>query len=230
MYRSKQHSYANLDHDETAREILGVATALIGVGFVGGGAARYLYDPKNSPLPSDIDVFMLKEDGEQHVVSALAGIGYRGGTRQGSARAYTNPSKRLPVQIVMPVAFDSAQAESESRVRMQRYGTPKRVLEGFTFYVEQFAAEFTGAFFRLTWTDSARVDLQRKRLRLNRIASPLYATWRIAKYSRKGFKISLYELQKLFGIWDALPGDVREYTLSFWPDDPADFYTGLQQT
>lgn len=229
MYRDKNHTYSNLDRDALCREILAVADAVKDIAFVGGGAARYLYSAK-APVPSDIDLFLLDDNPPRFVAAsvALAAAGYPERGRQGSAFVHTNLNARLPVQLVPPVAYDALQQRSEARVEMKRYGSPRTVLEGFTFFVEQFALEATPGGYRLTWTDHARTDLQRQRLRLNRIANPIYATWRIAKYARKGFKISLVQLQELFRLWDGLPLEERELSTSFWADDTNDFYRGLQ--
>lgn len=203
------------ESEHQARQIAELAYALDGVAFIGGGAARWLTLGALAPRPSDIDVFCWRAENQRETQRRLESIGYRFVMIQGGAEAWTRngevhgsgsseplPHQDLAVQIVTPRGGASTQ---------QRFGSPSDVLGDFTFICEQFAIYAAGPEqpLRQVSTREAQTDTKIKRIRFNKIASPIYATWRISKYSRKGFRISIAESQKLFAAWENLPVAMR---------------------
>lgn len=208
-----------------ARQIAELAYAIEGAGYIAGGAARWYIMDTDAPSPSDIDVFCWREDAKPDVESAMRALGYRFWMPQGSAEAWTRYSyivepdsvehqiaddQDFTVQIVPPRGEHNEQ---------QRFGSPADVLGDFTFRTEQFAVYADGATrpLRQVFTYDAINDTKYKRIRFNKIVSPIYATWRISKYSRKGFRVSIGESQRLFAAWDALPLDTRGHMIAVDP-------------
>lgn len=228
-----------------AEQITQLSYALEGIGFVGGGAARWLVMGDAAPEPSDIDVFCLRGDTQVAVQNALKALGYRYWMVQGSAVAWTRGFVSLGdgadgrAQDADPAFFEHYTISDvpvrgddlvvqlveprgslpDGHEEQCRYGAPWEVIADFTFKCEQFAVYAQGATspLRSVYTYEAMNDTRYKKIHFNKLVSPIYATWRISKYSRKGFKISLAESQALFSAWDALPIDLRGHMLAVDP-------------
>jgi hypothetical protein len=194
-----------LDHEGIALEIANIAEAVAGHGYVAGGAARWLVEGDTAPPPEDVDIFCLASGREREIAAILHSRGYRFRGRQGQATAYKRPGA-LPVQVVPTTGGNPAQ---------RRVGTPVEVLTDFTFTTEQYAiySRAQGDGLREVWTDNARDDTAARRLRFNFLLSPIYATWRIGKYSRKGYRIAMRDVQALFAAWSEIPDERREAML-----------------
>jgi hypothetical protein len=201
------------------RQIVEVAYAIQGHGFIAGGAARALIMPE-APEPADIDIFCLSPEHCDPVREAVKAIGYAFEGEQGSAELYRAGFENLPVQIV---------PASPTLSGPRRYGTPVEVLGDFTFITEMFAVYAVGATSPLqqVYTQAAKTDTRLKRIRFNKLVSPIYATWRISKYSRKGYRISLRDVQTLFEAWQEMTTERQTAMLSASAEDPADLYREL---
>lgn len=187
-----------------AREL---AYALEGEAFIAGGMARKIALGDEAPDPSDIDIFCLHKDGFPRVEKIVKALGYRYSGAQGSAEAWERDAfAEITVQLVPTVGIHNEQ---------HRFGSPTTVIGDFTFITEMFAlwADGESSPLRVAYTNEAERDTKYKRIRFNRLVSPIYATWRIAKYARKGYHISLAETQKLFAAWDNLGGEQRNEML-----------------
>lgn len=210
------NSTAERERPGMFRDAVQLAYALEGGAFIAGGMARAFVAGSDAPEPSDIDVFCVSVEAFAKVVNVVESLGYRCVGAQGSAEGYEAPGK-LPVQIVPPVGVHNSQ---------RRFGAPWDVIADFTFITEQFAVYSDGAEnpLRAIYSRDALTDTKLKRIRLNKVASPLYATWRIAKYARKGYRISIREVQKLFREWEAVEPERKASILDADTPNPGDLY------
>jgi len=166
-----------------AGEIRQVARALEGLGFIAGGAARYVIH--DWPVdPSDIDVFLYEEDYPyEQYANELEAIGYTDTETPGKV-VFENPGKKLRVQVVQP-----------NDDRATAWGPPVTVISGFTFTTEQFALYYeVGQALGYT-TYLAMKDTDERIIRNNNYhTNPILSLFRMTKYSKKGYSVSMQEV------------------------------------
>lgn len=174
-------------HVEQIREVI---VAFEDIGYVAGGAARYLLVP-DAPEPADIDVFLYQQTMN---VQPLIDLGYElAGNPNSRAPFFTSPGgdKELRVQVIRPDPNSTRRA----------FGTPLEVLKSFTFHTEQAAIwyEADGAVGLISV--AGRAATEDRVLTNNRISNPVLSLFRLNKYGRKGYSVSMMSLQE---ITDAL--------------------------
>ncbi len=173
------------------RQIKEVVEAYQGIGYVAGGAARYLLVP-DAPGPGDIDVFLF---GDRHDWKPLTEIGYdwHGGVER--APLFSRDSSDLRVQVVKP---------DPDNPQRTGYGPPLQVLQAFTFHTEQAAIwRGEGGFSGLMSSDGLYAT-QNKVLTNNVISNPILSMFRINKYGRKGFSIGMKDVMEIAEAINAL--------------------------
>ncbi len=191
-----------LSHAEQIREVI---VAFEGIGYVAGGAARYLLVP-DAPEPLDIDVFLYCSGFD---VDPLLRLGYEP-VEDSAHRApfFVSPGEgELRVQVVRP----------DHRAR-QAYGPPLEVLQSFTFTTEQAAVWYGAGGAAGLLSVAGRVDTENRALYNNRISNPILSLFRLNKYGQKGYSLSM---ETLIEITDVL----RSYSESKYQAAVADART-----
>ncbi len=177
----------NLDFYNTLwHQVREIVADLEGVGYVAGGAARFFL-VNHAPHPLDIDVFLYDDKHESAAYTALAALGYIEDGGPARAPRFVHPDYELPVQLVIPDDVDHRTS----------FGPPLQVLQGFTFYVEQAAIYAGGDGIVGLVSESCRRDVLNKILHFNNLSNPLLATYRLNKYGRKGFAVTMEDILKL---------------------------------
>lgn len=181
---------------------------------IAGGAARTLVMNGNAPDPSDVDVFLLEGVEPQTMMERLSASGFKLQHQRLGSATFITPRPTLPVQLVW-----SADIE-------QVWSDPAGLIASFGFTTEQFAVYYDSEQ-RLTFMyyDEAVTATLRRELVVNNILDPVRLLWRINKYGRKGYTISLDEVQHIADYYAGLPTDqqvaIREGTANLGPaSDP----------
>jgi hypothetical protein len=190
-----------------------VARLVSEYGFIAGSCARFMAHPE-AELYNDIDVFCLTEDSFPHLFKVLFDA-YGAPTGESpNAIRFTMMKRRVDrktgehrtlsiVDITLIKPFKNE--------FMQTYGDGITVLGQFDFTVaqvliwwndldEELYVGFTRNFLR---------DMKDKRLVLNHINCPVAIAQRIHKYGKKGYKIGVREIMKLFIEWDKRTPEYR---------------------
>lgn len=164
-------------------------------GFLAGGFPRWCASPRRDPAPpEDADVFCPDEVALARVRCALEAFGHRLVRENRVSFVYAGCWRLLgrsvpPVNVVKPV--------DEGRVYTR--GSMLEVLHNFDFTIckagikDERTALVHAAFY---------ADEGARRLRFTRIHTPVTGIVRAIKYSRKGYRISLRELMRVFAFWD----------------------------
>lgn len=184
-------------HLEHGREIEDVIRAFEGVGYVAGGAARYLLVPE-APEPKDIDVFLF---GRHMDLSPMEELGYE--PQGGSPRApgFVRANDELSVQVVIP---------ADDQIGMSNWGSPLRVLSQFTFKTEQAAVWYGAGGFAGLLSVMGKEDTENRVLNTNNHrTSPILSLYRINKYGQKGYTISMETLLEITTVLHRLSN--KEY-------------------
>lgn len=163
---------------EHGRQIQEVVEAYTGIGYVAGGAARYILLPR-APEPLDIDVFLFSS---QFDASPLKELGYdlAGGVER--APAFSRDPDELRVQVVRP---------DPGHPKRKGHGMALEVLSSFTFTTEQ-AAVWEGAEgFAGLLSVEGRESTESRILSNNLISNPILSMFRLNKYGQKKYAVSM---------------------------------------
>ncbi len=188
------------NNDEIYRQIVDIATTLEGIGYVAGGAARYLLVPR-APEPSDIDVFLYTTQMDHTPMDELGYIL----TEPERERSwdYERDEDELRVQVVR------ASDQKSERDGHSSYGPVLEVLSGFSFTTEQAAVYYgTGGLSGMISTQ-CREHTEMKVLIPNRIDNPVTSVFRAVKYGKKGYHIPMNEVTNILQV-------AREMTDDEW--------------
>ncbi len=162
-----------------AHQILEVVGAFEGIGYVAGGAARYMIIP-DAPVPADIDVFLY---GGVFDYEPLIRLGYEPDYAKGPSRApfFVQEEEELRVQVVRPDA-------PGNRVS---HGTPLAVLQSFTFHTEQAAIWYGAGGVAGLLSVKGRASTEERVLTNNNISNAILSMYRLNKYGRKGYSAGM---------------------------------------
>jgi hypothetical protein len=164
-------------------------------GVIAGGFPRWCCSPLPDPAGfRDVDVFCSDDATLQRVRCALLAFGHAL-VRENRVSFVHAGRWRLfglsvpPVNVIKPV--------DEGRV--QTRGDLAEVLHNFDFTIcKAGILDETRGLVHVAF----RADEKARRLRFTRIHTPMTGIVRAIKYSRKGYKISLRELMRVFAFWD----------------------------
>ena len=165
-----------------------IAALISGYGWIAGGAVRALYE---NETPVDVDIFSRNALSHATIKASLSAAGYEPVFSNGMLARYKRQlgDRTLSVDVVVP----------RTAQYMTTEGNIESILGSFDFTVAR-AALLTSLLSNPTLlvdTDFTK-DVKDKRLVIKNIVCPLGAVKRIAKYTAKGYKISLQEILKLF--------------------------------
>lgn len=85
------------------------------------------------------------------------------------------------------------------------FGAPEEVISRFDFSITQIAYDLENDTFIALDEKELISDLKAKRLRIKHIVCPISMVYRVCKYAKKGFKLSMMETLKIFDSWDKRP-------------------------
>ncbi|KKN77043.1 hypothetical protein LCGC14_0363820 [marine sediment metagenome] len=177
-------------HLEHGRQIEAIVKAFEGIGFVAGGAARFALMP-SAPNPSDIDIWMFNNHLDLRPLFAL---GYHDYGEANGTRRFARDEDDLPVQIILPSSPRSTKS----------WGTPLEVLLTFTFTTEQFVLMYGAGGASGLLSTQGREDTENRVIRNNNFRkNPILSLYRLHKYGRKGYTLSM---ETLIEITEALHG------------------------
>lgn len=178
-------------------------------GFIAGGYARYVVSQKPFAEPADIDVFCFdKEDAfpmlkqffdEIGIVefSSPFAISYRINKR------YRYITKK--VQLIIP--------REEGNIKT--YGTPQEVIDNFDFTINMIAFDYK---YFYEAHEFAKHN-EKHKLVFNNIHCAVGILTRLRKYLRKGYKITVAEMLKIYGMWDTLPEADKNLIMNTFRED-----------
>lgn len=207
--------YTEIDEKCITTQGVRILRALGSEGFIAGGYARYIYRcafsrPETALPPGDIDVFGCHGD----VSHLLTPLGYKVSPKKTPHSWQLNKiGGGVPVQVIFPEVTDYG----------RQVGTPAEVLAQFDFIGNMFAVQYVDRRFVCTYEVDAPIQVDAGVLTIQAIDDPIAMVARIAKYARKGFRISLGEITRLFETWESRPPAYRTERLAFYRDlDGAD--------
>lgn len=186
-----------MNYQTIAEQSKRILSGLGSPAFLAGGAARYLYMKGDAPEPSDLDLFFYEDRPSELLDHHLTFLGYRKGSVQGNALAWTPPEDWPAVQVVQPIKTDYSRT----------FGRPTEVMNNFGFTTEMFATSVdvhSNLWSRPGHPDAVQHTIDR-RLVLNHITCPIGLSQRIAKYSRKGYTVDMQTIFQLFTEWEQRP-------------------------
>lgn len=177
----------DIQHDRRhSTQILKIIEVFQDIGFVAGGAARYMM-VDGAPEPQDIDVFMYHR---LNRTDPLENLNYSFDGASESIYRFSHSKHLLKVQVVVP-------SETVPGSRGMSYGPPVGVLSTFTFTTEQAALwHGVGGPAGLLSTQG-KDDTEHRVLRNNCISNPVLSLFRINKYGQKGYSISMESLLEI---------------------------------
>jgi len=184
-----------------ALQILEVAEEFEGVGYVAGGAARFLV-VEGAPEPADIDVFLY---GGAFDYEPLLRLGYEP-SELGPPWApfFERDEGELKVQVVRPDVSD------DKRVS---HGTPLEVLSRFTFHTEQAAIWYGAGGAAGLLSVLGRESTEERILSNNSISNALLSMYRLNKYGRKGYVVSMESVMEIANTLRRLTDDQYNETI-----------------
>lgn len=166
---------------EQIREII---KAYEGIGFVAGGAARFVLIP-DAPHPSDIDIWMYHSLLDPN---PLYELGYHELEEVTGTRRFRRHDTDLPVQIILPHSLRSTKS----------WGTPLEVMLTFTFTTEQFAVMHGAGGASGLLSVAAKADTENRVIMNNNCTkNPILSLHRLNKYGRKGYQVSMETLLEI---------------------------------
>jgi hypothetical protein len=180
-----------------APQVADLLAAVGDVAFVAGGAARQIVMSGDAPAAEDIDVFLRERGSFDKAAAVLEALGYR---RQKTSSFSVTYAPRdlvheLHVQLIKPYSDDWSLT----------YGTPRQVIEKFSFTTEMFAVEAGKA----TIGPSAIEDTKARRLVLQTITNPLWVSLRAMKYAAKDYYIAPADMRRILDAWMDRPQQRR---------------------
>lgn len=163
-------------------------------GFISGSCARYYAtskDIKDVAIYSDIDIFCFNEEYYNNIINILIDVGsiFKKDTVNASQYLYKNKKQDIIIEVIKPFKNEW----------MQTYGTQYEVIDQFDFTVVK--AAFLSEHEMVVHIDFDSNNLDKK-LVITHINCPIAVSLRVAKYIKKGYKIKLREIYKLFQEWD----------------------------
>lgn len=174
-------------------EIRGRATIM-------GGFVRWLATPLDTPLPEDIDIFCRQTSDFDNISERLSKIC---GTPR-NRRIYLEfppipvetPEGRydFPVTLICPAGNE----------RFTTVGSPETIVSCFDFSVIRIFLHDLDTLVvdsEPTFLD----DEENLRLRIAYVGCPISEFRRIAKYTRRGYRIPLTEIAKVFRVYEEMP-------------------------
>ena len=168
-------------------------------GYVAGGAARY-FALKKTPKFNDIDIFCKTLEDEPYISEILRNLGYTLDRETINSTIYKKKGTKIIAQIIKPF-------ENEW---MQTYGKPEVMVGQFDFTVVK-------AYFKspnkILVGDDFTSHNKSKKLVIEHINCPIAVTTRVIKYCKKGYRINLSEIIKLFVEWESRDDDYRDNLL-----------------
>ena len=179
-------SFSGQGNQDITHQIREIIIAFEGIGYVAGGAARYLLVPE-APEPADIDVFLYQDYMD---TSPLDNLEYTSDNPEIRAPFFTSPGDgELRVQVVRP---DHGARKS--------FGTPLEVLQSFTFHTEQAAVWYGPGGAAGLISVAGQEATEERVLTNNHIANPVLSLFRLNKYGRKGYSLSMDTLVEITDV------------------------------
>lgn len=175
--------------------------------FIAGGYARYCAnpDPHSTDKPSDIDMYFLNE-----AEFNKAREYFKSDIEDENDVAIKVFQDYLPINLIKCVATADG---------TKLFGTVSEVLDTFDFTV--CCAALTPNMTTALVNENFLEHLEARELHFHTIGNPIYQLKRIHKYLNKGYKISNFELTKLFLAWDNNP-NMREVMLKAYREVNSD--------
>lgn len=182
------------------KEALALLVTMPGA-VIAGGYARNVILP-GAPPPADIDVFLLDGmdmAGDRPLIMNALGYtaaGYRDGTTE-----YDKPDA-IKVQTI-----------ERSRVigePLPAWRSAWDVIKTFGFTTEMFSLHMDAGSVIATYTAEAEADTSARVLRVNHIIDPVRLVYRMNKYGRKGYTVTMDEVLKAFSHWSDLRPEIKD--------------------
>ena len=171
-------------------QITKLCQALQDIAWIVGGAARFVCSPQmNLPPAGDVDVFLRQPTSKARIEAILGELGYQKTSDGRLASTWMNATWKRPVQVVLPRTEKHLCSCSEN---------PEDILQKLDFSVCR--ALLLSPMEALVDVDFLKDEIG-MRLSIKHIVCPLTSVRRIAKYTAKGYKISMGEILKLFAEW-----------------------------
>lgn len=179
--------------------------------WIAGGFARWAMSRAEKPVEAgDLDIFCQDQETFYMIherIGKLLKVRNDNPACLSFLKSKEDNLKHLPsVQLIKP-------RNEGSVVTM---GTIEEIFENFDFTVTRAALYCKTKGYA---DDNFKEDEERKRLRILNIHCPISSTFRIMKYNRKGYTVSIREVVKLFIDWDQRDDDYRGRLLDLLKKD-----------
>lgn len=189
---------------------------------IAGGFARaqwflqeFMDAPVGAPPAGDVDLFVLDGTPCNGVLRAVSAAGWQQTyAREGSA-TFVHRDYKLPLSVIW----------AERPGQFGSWKTAEDLIESFSFRTEMFALwELAPGVLEFVYDIEAPVDTVNRVLHVNRIVDPVRLLWRMNKYGRKGYIVSVDEVQRVADNYHAraeeLAREAAQGHLVRFPSDP----------
>lgn len=177
-------------------------------GFIAGGFARYVVSETPFSEPGDIDVFCRTIDSFMNLktfFSSFCKVEHNSDFAI-SFKAESNYKYiKKKIQLIVP--------REEGNIKT--FGTPDEVIANFDFTINMIAFD-DGGFYMAERFESHNL---RHKLIFNNIHCPVGILARVRKYLRKGYRITVTEMLKMYYDWDAADPKMKELVRNTFNDD-----------
>lgn len=163
--------------------------------YICGGYARYCVSPLyRPPLPNDIDVYCLTSEDYKNLTSKFV-------LEEHLEIAYERPhfiSFKIPSQG--PLSYHPP-IQLINNTNISNSLSPEDVISRFDFSIAQCFLRDTIAGFTAKGNEKLLEDEKNLRLRIEHIVCPLGTLKRTFKYAKRGYKLHMLDMIKLFNHW-----------------------------
>ena len=169
--------------------------------IAGSYALKMYIDRHQLGIPfevNDVDLFLYNETDKEVVLDYLRTLEIT--VLKDDANTLSFLHQETAYQLVKP----------RKTTYLVTYGHPRTLLKYFDFSIVRVAYQLhSGKFYILNRKEFLR-DLKDRRLRIKHIVCPFNLVYRTAKYTKKGFHLSMIETMKIFDTWEARKDQQKE--------------------
>lgn len=166
-----------------------------------GGYVRWMASPRLEPVPAgDLDIFPFDARSEALIISDLQENGLKIKNESEVATSFWQVEDRSLLSSNFFAGTPAIQVvKAENKGAIVAKGSPREIISNFDFTVVR--ASLVSHTHALVDAKFYEHEMALK-LALRTIHCPVSAVVRIAKYAKKGYRIDLAEILKLYADWD----------------------------
>lgn len=214
-----KYQYERTDIIRGKNKLLPILNLIKDKAVICGGMARWMVSQdKDTPLPSDIDIYpfsnLIFNELEPQFNQKMFKVFESKGSVSYSQTAFNNPDN-YSVQLIKP---DVVKCDPNAESSFEKACS---ILDKFDYTVCKTAiGQFDGKLGAIkdSWFDK---DEREKRLRIHHINCPIATLIRSRKYTLKGYRLSAFEIIKCLEHWRTITPEETRAKVAAWFDKEA---------